>query len=237
MFVMEENQSKIIKVVDQQAALNAIKNATENTSVIIDFDETLLLRNSTAEYINSIRPRLVGFILLIILKVFRPWAWLPKPFRGDKIRDWFLVVIPTILLPWTLFLWQKKAVKLAQDHGNSAIIKAVNNNSNSSIIVASLGFNWIINPILQHLPIRHDHLIGCGFWQGMRDRGIGKLSMMQEALSESQIKSAILVTDSEDDLPLLRVVDRPYLVIWPLAQYLDPFTDFWLYSLMKKIKK
>lgn len=237
MFVMAENQSKIIKVVDQQTALDAIKNAPENTSVIIDFDETLLLRNSTAEYINSIRPRLVGFILIIILKVFRPWVWLPKPFRGDKIRDWFLVVIPTVLLPWTIILWQKKAVKLAQDHGNSEIIEAVNNNSNCPIIVASLGFNFIINPILQHLSIRYDRLMGCGFWQGMRDRSKGKLAMMQEALSESKIKSAILVTDSEDDLPLLEVVDQPYLVIWSLAQYVDPFSDFWLYSLMKKIKK
>lgn len=234
---MTENQSKTIKVVDQQTALNAIKKATKNTSVIIDFDETLLLRNSTAEYLNSIRPRLVGFILIIILKVFRPWVWLPKPFRGDKVRDWLLVVIPTILLPWTIFLWQKKAIKLAQDHSNSEIIKAVSNNPNCPIIVASLGFNWIINPILQNLPIRHDRLIGCGFWQGMRDRSKGKLAMMQEALSESEIKSAILVTDSEDDLPLLQVVDQPYLVIWSLAQYIDPFTDFWLYSLMKKIKK
>ncbi|WP_019508962.1 hypothetical protein [Pleurocapsa sp. PCC 7319] len=233
---MVENKSKTIKVVDRQAALNAIKNATENTSVIIDFDETLLLRNSTAEYINSIRPRLVGFILIIILKVFRPWAWLPKPFRGDKIRDWFLVVIPTILLPWTIFLWRKKVIKLAQDHGNSEIIKAVNNNSNSPIIVASLGFNFIINPILQHLPIRHDRLIGCGFWQGMRDRRKGKLLMMQEALSESEIKSAILVTDSKDDLPLLQVVDQPYLVIWSLAKYIDPFSDFWLFSWIKRIR-
>ncbi|MDJ0569000.1 MAG: hypothetical protein QNJ53_08115 [Pleurocapsa sp. MO_192.B19] len=234
---MEKNQTKNIELVDRDAAISSINNATEQTSIILDFDETLLLRNSTAEYLDSLRPRLFGFILIFILKVFRPWVWLPKSYRGDQVRDWFLVFVPTILLPWTILLWQKKAKQLAEDYGNSQLITAVNTNSDSPIIIASLGFNFIINPILQHLPLRHDRLIGCRFWQGASDRAKGKLLMMQELLSESEIRSAILVTDSQDDLPLLQVVAQPCLVVWSLAKYIDPFSDFWLFSLIKKMKK
>ena len=217
-------------------AINLIKNAAQDTSIILDFDETLLLRNSTAEYINSLRPRLIGFILVSILKVFRPWLWLPQPFRGDKIRDWFLIVIPTILLPWTLLLWQKKAQKLAQNHGNLELIEAVKQNCDSPIIIASLGFNFVINPILKYLPIRYDRLVGCRFWRAS-DRHKGKLLMMRSVLSESQIYSAIVVTDSEDDIQLLQVVAHPCLLVWSLAKYIDPFNDFWLFSLLKEIKK
>ncbi|WP_319418775.1 haloacid dehalogenase-like hydrolase [Pleurocapsa sp. FMAR1] len=234
---MHNNSIKKCNLSENIKVINLIKNAAQNTPIILDFDETLLLRNSTAEYINSLRPRLIGFILVSILKVFRPWLWLPQPFRGDKIRDWFLVVIPTILLPWTLFLWQKKAQKLAQNQGNLELIEAVKQNCDSPIIIASLGFNFVINPILKHLSIRYDRLVGCRFWQGASDRHQGKLLMMRSVLSESQIHSAIVVTDSEDDIPLLQVVAHPCLLVWSSAKYIDPFSDFWLFNLLRKIKK
>lgn len=233
---MEKNQSEIIKIVDSKKAIAAIANATKNNPIILDFDETLLLRNSTAEYINSFRPRLIGFVLVILLKRLRPWSWLPQPFGGDKTRDWYLVIIPTILLPWTLLFWRQRAKKLAEDYSNTEIISAVDSNTKATIIIASLGFNSIINPILQHVPMRSDLLVGCRFWQGAGDRNQGKLKMMQEVLSDSEIKSAILVTDSEDDLPLLQVVEQPCLVLWSKAKYVDPYQDFWLYSLAKKLK-
>lgn len=231
---MEENQKKI-EAIAKQEALDAIANATKNTPIILDFDETLLLRNSTAEYINSLRPRLVGFILVQFLNVIKPWLWLPQPYKGDKVRDWFLVVVPTILLPWTLLSWQGKAKQLAAEQGNTELISAVNNNAEATIIVASLGFEFIIEPILQHLPLKYDRLVSCRFWKA-GDRNKGKLLMMQEVLSKSEIKSAILVTDSEDDLPLLQVVEQPYFVIWSLAKYISPFQDFWLYSWLKSWK-
>ncbi len=228
---------------NESQAISLIVKADENTSIILDFDETLLLRNSTAQYLDNLRPRFIGFILLTVLKIIRPWVWFPKPFRGEKIRDWFLVVVPTILLPWTFFLWQNKAQQLAKDYGNSELITAVNSNAHSPIIFASLGFNFIINPILQHLLLNcitnHSQpyqLIGCRFWQGAKDRGKGKLLMMQEILSESAIASAIVVTDSQDDLPLLQVVKYPCLIVWSTAKYINPFQDFWLHSLLDKFK-
>ena len=226
-----------IEQVKPKRAIKAIANATKDNPVILDFDETLLLRNSTAEYINSFRPRVVGFVLVILLKIIRPWYWLPGALGGDKTRDWYLVTIPTILLPWMLLLWRKKAKQLAENQSNSEIIRAVEGNADAPIIVASLGFNFIIQPILEQMTIRCDRLVGCRFWLGAGDRNKGKLLMMQEVLSESEIRSAILVTDSQDDLPLLQVVQQPYFVLWSRAKYVEPFKDLWIYRLLKKLKR
>ena len=237
LLLMNEYYHPKIEPVKPEKAIKAIANATKDNLIILDFDETLLLRNSTAEYIDSLRPRLLGFILVTLLKIVRPWYWLPQPFRGDQTRDWFLVTIPTILLPWSLLLWQQRAQKLAQDYENSVLVSTVENNSEAPIIVASLGFNFIINPILQQMSMRCDRLVGCRFWQGASDRNQGKLLMMQEVLSEAEIKSAILITDSEDDLPILEIVGQPYLVVWSAAKYVNPFEDFWLYNWTRKLKK
>ena len=233
-------QSKRL-ILSKSQAIDAIVKADKSTVIILDFDETLLLRNSTAEYLNNLRPRLIGFILLTALKLIQPWRWLPIPFRGDKTKDWFLVIVPTILLPWTLFLWRRKARQLADNHGNLELITAVNNNY-SPIIFASLGFEFVIAPILQQLPLKclretdRHCLVSCRFLQGAKDRNKGKLLMMQEVLSNEAIASAVLVTDSKDDLPLLQAVKHPYLVVWSSAKYINPFQDFWLSSLINRLK-
>lgn len=226
-----------IAFINPESAIFAIANATKETTVILDFDETLLLRNSTAEYINSLRPRLIGFVLIMLLKIIRPWCWLPGIFRGNQTKDWYLVTISTILLPWTLLFWQQKAQRLAKDYSNLEIISAIERNTEAPVIVASLGFNFIITPLLQNMPMRCDRLVSCRFWQGAGDRQQGKLLMMQKVLSPSAIKEALLVTDSEDDLALLHVVKQPCFVLWSGAKYVDPFQDFWLNALVKKLKR
>ncbi|MEL6493581.1 MAG: haloacid dehalogenase-like hydrolase [Cyanobacteria bacterium J06623_7] len=234
---MDKNQNKEIETIDSQQVIATIIQATPDNPVILDFDETLCLRNSTAAYIGSLRPRTVGFLLIILLRVIRPWYWLPGSFRGAKTRDWYLVTIPTILLPWTLFLWRNQARQLAEAQSNREIVAAVEANPHAPVIVASLGFNFIIQPILEQMSIRCDRLVACRFWRGAGDRRKGKLLMMQEVLSQSEIESAILVTDSKDDLPLLQVVQQPCLVLWSDAQYIEPFKDLWIYRWLKKLKR
>ncbi len=235
---MQTNLNKKLNLSDNLAVIDLIENASKNTPIILDFDETLFLRNSTAEYLNSLRPRLIGLMILKILSLIKPWYWMPKPFKGSQIKDWFLVVISTLFLPWTIFLWQQKAKQLAYQYSNDRLIKAVNKNYDSPVIIASLGFNFIIKPILKHLPIRQDLIIGCRFWRGAQDRSQGKLCLLQEELPKSSIKSAIAVTDSHDDLPLLQTVENPCLVTWPLAKYVPPLKDVYLpFFYLEKVKR
>ena len=224
-----------VDFVANDQVIDLITKVDQPTLLIIDFDETLLLRNSTAEYINSLRPRWFGFLLIKLLKIMRPWVWLPRPFRGEQIRDWFLVVVPTILLPWTLWRWRRQGLIIAQEYSNQEITAAVAK-SDSPVIIASLGFKFIIEPILKHISIKNRTLIGCRFWQGAGDRAQGKLAMLRSELSTPELTSAIVITDSHDDLPLLQVVAHPCLTLWSEAKYVDPFSDLWLYSLLKGLR-
>ena len=228
-----------IEFSDKSLAITSISNALPATSIIVDFDETLLLRNSTAEYLNTLQPRILGLLILKFLGLIQPWNWLPKSLKGSANRDWILVVVTTVFFPWTIFLWQHKAKKLAQEHINQELLQTLNSNNNTSIIIATLGFNFIVNPIIQSLPLKSDRVIACRFWQGFKDRTKGKLAMVREVLNPEQIAKAIAITDSEDDLPLLSQVATPCLVVWPLAKYvLFPMSNMYLpFLYLEKVKR
>jgi hypothetical protein len=235
---MIDSKLKKIQFTERAAALKAVTNVAGNTTVLIDLDETLFLRNSTAEYLNTLQPRIIGLFILKFLGLIKPWNWLQTWKKNPAIRDWFLVVISTLLMPWTIFLWQQKAKKLAKNHGNQELIQALNKNQNASIIIATLGFSFIVNPIVRSLEVRYDRLICCRFWQGLFDRAKGKLAMIQEVLQPEEIAEAIVITDSYDDLPLLERVAQPYLTIWPLAQYIVPMGNMYLpFLYLEKVKR
>jgi phosphoserine phosphatase len=215
-----------------------IKTASENTPIIVDFDETLLLRNSTAEYLNSLQPRLIGALLLKILNYLQPWNWLPPKIRGKTSRDWLLVVVSTLLLPWTLLLWQDKAKKLAKNHSNAELIAALNQNPHTSVVVGTLGFKFIVSPIIKHLPINYSQLIACRFWRGAVDRNQGKLQMVTEVLGVEAVERSIVITDSLDDAPLLAKAAKPCYVVWSQAVYTIPMNDIYLpFFYLEKIKR
>lgn len=218
---------KKINLFGENEVINSIREATQNTPIIVDFDETLFLRNSTAEYLNSLQPRLIGLLLLRAITFIQPWKLLTKKTESAKARDWFLVFLTTLLMPWNLILWQNKARCMAKEYNNYKLTKEFNQNTNADIIVASLGFNFIILPILCCMPVKYSKLIGCRFWQGLKDRKKNKLTMVQEFINLDQIASSILITDSLDDLPLLNKVAKPFLIVWSEAKYNAPMRDFY----------
>ena len=237
---MQTNLNRELNIDDDSSIsslIASIANATKNTAIVLDFDETLFLRNSTAEYLDSLRPRWIGLIILKALYLIKPWLWLPKPFKGNKTEDWFLVFISTLLLPWTIWLWNKKAPDLASKYSNDVLINAVNQNTTSPVIIVSLGFNFIINPILKNMPIRPNSTIGCRFWQRASDRHKNKLLGISPRLPQLLDKSAIVVT-SNDDLPLLKAVDHPYLITWSSAKYVAPLKNVYLpFFYLEKVKR
>ncbi len=199
---------------------DCINASSEETSILIDLDETLFLRNSTEEYLNTLQPRVLGAILLIILDIIKPWNWLPQPLKGEPCRDWLRVIIATVFFPWTLILWQKRAQKLAQSYANQQLISMLAQKPVERIIVATLGFDWIVRPIIKHLPLEVNQVVACRFWQGGVDRVKGKYQLVADVLDPNQIAQAIAITDSQNDSALLAAVAQPCLVIWPEAQYI-----------------
>ena len=219
-------------------AIESIETASENTPIIVDFDETLFLRNSTAEYLNSLQPRLLGALVLKFLNYLEPWNWLPSPFKGQTSRDWLRVIITTILFPWTIFFWQSKAKQLAHNYSNITLLSALNKNSQVSIVVATLGFDFIVRPIMQHLPLKCDRLIACRFWQGASDRQQGKLQLVSKALGAEAISCAVAITDSDNDRDLLSQVAQPYLVVWSEAKNVQPMENIYLpFFYLERVKR
>ncbi len=215
-------------------ALATLRNAAAETLVIVDLDETLFLRNSTEEYLNSVYPRVAGAVVLMGVKALKPWRFLPKRLRSEKIsRDWCLVVAVTLLFPWTLLIWQWRAKALAQAYWNQPLVQVIRQNPQADIVVATLGFDLIVNPLLKHLPVKlsqatAENVIACRFWQGAQDRCLGKLALLQKALGSAAVAGAIAITDATHDAPLLDHVKTPYLVVWPDAEYVPALSDVYL---------
>ncbi len=203
---------------------NIIAEVPEQTPILVDFDETLLLRNSTEEYLNSLQPKFIAVVVLLVLEKLKPWSWLPG--IGPEARDWFRVILTTLLFPWTMLIWRKRARLFAETQSNLALITSLKKKPTSEIIVASLGFYPIIKPILVAMPLKIDRIICCRlWWGGLSDRLKGKLSLLQRFMALDFIEKSVVITDSPDDQPLLAVAAHPCLVKWPQAFFFPALAD------------
>lgn len=217
-----------------ESALEAVRAASPENPIIVDFDETLFLRNSTEEYLDSAYPKPVGALLLMGVKALKPWRLLPKALRGDKTaKDWCLVVAVTLLMPWTLLVWRARAGAIAKAYWNQPLIKALKDNPKAQVVVATLGFDVVVNPLLKHLSVVLDRdvtqtAISCRFWQGPADRAQGKCAMVTEALGAKAVAKAVAVTDAAHDAPLLAKVATPCLVVWPQAEFVPAMSGVYL---------
>ncbi|MGB3671059.1 MAG: hypothetical protein WA783_10875 [Phormidesmis sp.] len=214
--------------------LNAVQNAANDSPIIVDFDETLFLRNSTQAYLGSIYPRPVGAAFLIVTKAIKPWRFFPGAFKTNNIsKDWLLVVTATLLFPWTVIVWHWRAKALATTYCNQPLAQAIENNAESPIIIATLGFGFIVKPLIKHLPIAsvitdRTQIVACRFWRGAADRAAGKLKMVLATLDEVSIRKAVVVTDSTADQPILDVAATPCLIVWPKAEFVPAMADLYI---------
>lgn len=233
--LIQNNCENYIMSIEETVSL--IETASYNTPIIVDFDETLLLSNSTQEYLNALYPRVFGVALLALLNYVQPWNWLPRKFHGEVSRDWLRVVIATILFPWTPIIWQWRAKQLARLYQNAKLIEAITK-TKGRIIIATLGFDSIVRPLIKHLPLPISGLITCRFWQGVVDRSVGKHVLVESRLGTKAVANAIAVTDSSNDFPLLSLVAKPCLIIWPKTKSVSMLADVYvpfLYS--ERIKR
>ncbi|WP_052055242.1 HAD family hydrolase [Myxosarcina sp. GI1] len=197
-----------------ERAIDLLNHEVCNKPVIVDFDETLFLSNSTQEYLNTLYPRVFGVALLALMNYLQPWNWLPEKFKGEISRDWLRVVTATVLFPWTPIIWQWRARRLASLYQNTKLNEALTQ-STGQIIIASLGFGFIIRPILKNIPLKIQDLITCSFWQGPYERFVGKQVLVEARIGSDAIDRAVFITDSINDLPLLSLVAKPCLINWP----------------------
>jgi len=180
--------------------------------VLLDLDETLYLRNSTEDFIDSARPRLPALLLMRMLDVIRPWRWT----GGETTRDVWRVRFISICFPWTGNRWKNRVVGLAKNFTNLRLMAALTPGTTPIILTA--GFHPIVAPLVAALGLPQAQIVAARL-STFADRRDGKLHLAVGALGDDTIRRALVLTDSAQDLTLLDACARPLRTVWPEAHH------------------
>jgi hypothetical protein len=197
-------------------------------SVLIDLDETLYLRNSTEDFVDSARPALLALILMRLLDAIRPWRWT----GGDATRDVWRVRCILLFFPWTKARWPRHAARLAQASANTALIDALNERArgadNEPPVIATIGFEFIVAPLIAALGLPPRTRLIAARHSVFTDRAAGKLTLLSAVLGQGRVLRSLVLTDSAQDEPLLERCALPLHTVWPQARFQPAFSQVYL---------
>jgi hypothetical protein len=179
--------------------------------IIVDFDETLFLLNSTEAFLDGAMPAVLAAIVLRLLDLFAPWRWT----GGAVTRDVWRVRAVLWLCPWAMRRWRVRCRDLARQV-NQPLLAALRARG-APFIVASAGFAPLIRPLLDSMGCAGVPLIASAV--AIRDKRRGKLPAITQAIGAEALAAAMVVTDSADDAAVLAVCARPCLTTWRNARF------------------
>ena len=108
----------------KKEALGAL-SSSEYSVVLLDFDHTLFLDNSTDRYIDALRPRLLAFLVVAASDwLVRALAWFGLCSFNNQ-RDFMRIAVCTLLMPWNLLRWRAVAEKLAREKMNLPLLESL----------------------------------------------------------------------------------------------------------------
>jgi hypothetical protein len=195
--------------VTEAEALAAIRGWTG--PMIVDFDETLCLLNSTEAFLDGAMPAVLAAILLRLVDLCAPWRW-----RGGAVtRDVWRLRAVLWLCPGAMRRWRAGCRHLAEQV-NVPLLAALRARG-APFIVASAGFAPLIRPLLDSMGCADVPLIACAVAPGDRQRG--KLAAIEAAIGAEALAAAMVVTDSADDAAVLAACARPCLTTWRGARF------------------
>lgn len=191
-------------------ALSAL--ASHDGPIVVDFDETLYLRNSTSDFLSSARPSLLAFVLVKLVDVIKPWR-----LRGgtSAARDAWRVRVLLILMPWTIARWRRQAVSAGQFNLNEPLAQRIRQRE-QDVVISTLGFAPIVAPLVEGFGLNGLTVVAMDPWRSS-DRDRGKLALTAEAIGRDQVARSAVVTDSMADRELLEASAVPLRVVWPEA--------------------
>jgi hypothetical protein len=196
--------------------------ASHNGPVLIDLDETLFFLNSTEEFINCAMPGLMALLLMRLLDVLKPWRWT----GGEVTRDVWRVRCIVCFFPWTLLVWKHRLASLSKKYVNEPLVASLAS-TKQEVTIVTVGFKLIVFPLIKQFGLRNVDIVSCRLG-AIADRRRGKLALATEQLGIEQVRQSLIITDSVDDLPILEVCAKPFLVIWPQAAYRTALTRVYL---------
>ena len=201
---------------------------THTGPVLLDFDETLYLRNSTEDFIDCARPALFALLVLRMLDFIEPWRWT----GGETTRDVWRVRCILVCFPWTRQLWLRRTSALAAQAANTPLIEAVKTRAGvahcPAPMITTLGFHSIVAPLAAALGLPQQIRIVAPRLDTFADRRGGKLRLVVKAIGNEALRRALVLTDSPQDEALLRACAQPLHTVWPQARFRPALSDFYL---------
>lgn len=203
--------------------LHAIEELLERereAEVVVDFDYTLFESNSTELYLDTVAPQWVGFLLGKIVHSLRLGRLFAPAERAAEMQDQLRVFLVTLFLPWTFFLWRRRAPRLARDLINRRLVAALRAGGCKRITVVSNGFGLLIRPLLRGLEIDVERFLASSMVPGLRNVAVkGKCFALRQAWPNIDFQRMVFVTDSAADADVLREARYPYLIRWPFEEF------------------
>jgi hypothetical protein len=202
------------------ATLAAVR--THEGQLLVDFDETLYLSNSTEDFLDCARPGLLALLLLRALDALKPW----RLTGGGDTRDNWRVCAIQVFFPWTCWRWRAKAAFVAERYINRELQAALNARAEPPVILTT-GFESIIAPLVAAMGFADAKLIAARSYS-FADRRNGKLSMAARELGAETVGRCLFVTDSVNDLEVLQNCARPLRTLWPRVRYRRALSDIYV---------
>ncbi|MFN3313913.1 MAG: hypothetical protein ACK46Q_10645 [Hyphomonas sp.] len=204
---------------DRRAALaRQLKPAAHPGRVLVDFDHTLFLWNSTEAFVDSTRPAFYTAILLKVLGALAPWRVFGK--RGYFIwRDFFRMILCYLMAPWTGLVFRRRAGDIFREQLNTELDRMLAGTPPEKIVIVSFGFRHVIRTLIAGTRYENATLVAPGLFDSVRYRKAGKVEMLRDAGIMPDPDTDILITDSAvDDADMLAMLPgRGYVIEWPEA--------------------
>ena len=220
-------------------AAKALAGIDPNAPLLLDFDETYWLRNSTEAFLDSVRPAWPAGLVLSALEIAKPWRLLPGHEKDHVWRDWLRVLTILVLFPWSLFRWRKVAATLGPEWLNPALAPLVTKKPVGGAWLVTNGFRPIVAPLVDALPAdARPTLLASPLLTGFAWRRLGKRAVVEEALGQERLAAATVITDNDEDGDLLAAAGAPLHLKWPDSRYEPAHAHAYLpFYYMERIKR
>ncbi len=189
--------------------------------VIVDFDETLYLSNSTEDFLDTARPGWLAKLVLKCLDIIKPW----RLTGGEATRDNWRIAVIGALFPWVWLAWRLRARTLARNWRNDPLVTQLRGHD---VLVASVGFRPIIAPLLAAIGGGRAYALCACRILVPADRLAGKNAAVLRARGPAFLRESLVVTDSAQDATLLAGAARRCLTVWPGARWQEALSGVYL---------
>lgn len=201
---------------------------SSESHVYLDFDYTLFRSSSTEEFLNTGKPAFLAALALRVLRGFQPWTFGARTHTGfvwrDPIRIWMII----LLMPWTVWLFRKRAPALFEQYKNQSVIDALSGVPADRITIVSVGFERFVRQLLAGTRLQDARIIGSSLTRPAALRRRGKLHQLRELGIAPNRNRDVVVSDSLDDADLLSSVDNAFLIDPDLTGVQGAFEDVYV---------